>query len=178
MATGIARARAGAAPAMGPGRRKGAGRPGDVQPLRIMCVSYKGRTVNALASNADEGRGTLRKASGSCVQAQYPRISEWGNPPGGQAPALAAEKIGRQRERGELKHLSTLRKRNDSLSSGERKGKSPNRQTMFGGVDGNDRESQKTGSRIRLERETTEGDSPVSETGREAGRYPEYGGAR
>ena len=33
-----------------------------------MCVSYQERTVDAWVSNADEGRGTLRKASGSRVQ--------------------------------------------------------------------------------------------------------------
>jgi hypothetical protein len=59
-----------------------------------------------------------------------------GKPTGGNAPVLAAEKIGCQRERGELKHLSTLRKRNNSLSSGERKGKSPNRRASLGGVVG------------------------------------------
>ena len=112
------------------------------------------------------------------MQAQYPRISEWGNPPGGQARALLAEKIGWQGERGELKHLSTLRKRENSLSSGERKGRSPNRQARPGGVDGNDEESLKACSRIRLERETAEGESPVGETGYEAGCYPEYDGAR
>ncbi len=36
--------------------------------------------VDALALDAEEGRGTLRKASGSRVQALYPGISEWGNP--------------------------------------------------------------------------------------------------
>ena len=92
-------------------------------------------------------------------------MSEWGNPPGGQAPALLAEKIGWQGERGELKHLSTLRKREYSLSSGERKGNSPNRQASLDGVEGDDGESFETGSRIRLERETGEGESPVGETG-------------
>jgi hypothetical protein len=38
-----------------------------------------------------------------------------------------AEHIGVLGERGELKHLSTRRSREYSLSSGERKGKSPNR---------------------------------------------------
>jgi hypothetical protein len=33
-----------------------------------------------LASSADEGRGTLRKALMSRVQAQESEISEWGNP--------------------------------------------------------------------------------------------------
>ena len=36
--------------------------------------------VDALALDAEEGRGTLRKASGSRVQALYPGMSEWGNP--------------------------------------------------------------------------------------------------
>ena len=53
-------------------------------------------------------------------------MSEWGNPAGVMLrhPALAGS------QPGELKHLSTRRKRNqmrDSLSSGERTGKSPNR---------------------------------------------------
>ena len=33
-----------------------------------------------LGVKAEEGRGTLRKASGSRVQALYPGMSEWGNP--------------------------------------------------------------------------------------------------
>jgi len=33
-----------------------------------------------LASSADEGRGTLRKARTSRVQAQESEMSEWGNP--------------------------------------------------------------------------------------------------
>ena len=78
-------------------------------------------------SNADEGRGTLRYVSGSCVQALYPRISEWGNLLEVNAPELLSEYIGQQRIRGELKHLSNPRKRDYSLSSGERKGRSPNR---------------------------------------------------
>ena len=66
----------------------------------------------------------------------YPEISEWGNPPGVNALVLLSEHIGQQGERGELKHLSNLRKRNDSLSSGERKGTSPNRSLYGGGVVG------------------------------------------
>jgi hypothetical protein len=79
-----------------------------------------------LASNADEGRGTLRKVSGSCEQApirKYPngetRLEE--------LQSSAPEYIGCGREPGELKHLSTRRKREDSQSSGERNGSSPNR---------------------------------------------------
>jgi hypothetical protein len=37
--------------------------------LRIRKRSYKELMVDALVPNADEGRGTLRKASGSRVQA-------------------------------------------------------------------------------------------------------------
>ncbi len=36
--------------------------------------------VDALASGGDEGRGTLRYASVSCVTNFDPEISEWGNP--------------------------------------------------------------------------------------------------
>jgi len=36
--------------------------------------------VDALASGADEGRGRLRYASGSCQPSVDPRMSEWGNP--------------------------------------------------------------------------------------------------
>ena len=52
-----------------------------------------------------------------------------GKPGGGDAPSSAVEYIGRGGERRELKHLSTCRKgkRSDFLSSGERKGTSPNR---------------------------------------------------
>ena len=49
-----------------------------------------------------------------------------GEPTRGNARVLHAEHIGMQGERGELKHLSTLRKRDNSLSSGERTGKSLN----------------------------------------------------
>jgi len=35
--------------------------------------------VDALAHTGDEGRGMLRKATGSCKQAD-PWMSEWGNP--------------------------------------------------------------------------------------------------
>ena len=72
--------------------------------------SYKGRTVDALVSGVDEGRGRLRKASGSRQTGLDPGISEWGNPPG-LVPVSCAEYIGAGGERGELKHLSTLRKR-------------------------------------------------------------------
>jgi hypothetical protein len=60
----------------------GSGGVGTIEDSVANTRSYKGRTVDALASNADEGRGTLRKASGSCVRTLYPRISEWGNPAG------------------------------------------------------------------------------------------------
>ena len=53
-----------------------------------------------------------------------------GQPSPGNAGLSHTESIGVRGERGEVKHLSTPRKRNqvrDSLSSGERTGKSPNR---------------------------------------------------
>ncbi len=82
--------------------------------------SFVGRSVDALASRADEGRSGLRYASGSWRASVDPRISEWGN--------LARVVFGYQHlsfvgcwgERGEVKHLSTRRRRY-SVSSGERK---------------------------------------------------------
>ncbi|PKL46456.1 MAG: hypothetical protein CVV39_07215 [Planctomycetes bacterium HGW-Planctomycetes-1] len=56
-----------------------------------------------------------------------PAISEWGNPLRGQPATSRSQKSGRQP--GEVKHLSTRRKRNqsrDSVSSGERKRNSQN----------------------------------------------------
>ena len=52
-----------------------------------------------------------------------PRTSEWGNPYG------TTRTRAKRGEPGEVKHLSSRRKRNrrDPLSSGERKGASPNR---------------------------------------------------
>jgi len=36
--------------------------------------------VDALAPEAEEGRGRLRKATGSCLPSTDPWMSEWGNP--------------------------------------------------------------------------------------------------
>lgn len=83
--------------------------------------------MDASALRSDEGRGKLRKASGSGTHALYPKMSEWGNPPVYLVPL--DEYIVERSERGEVKHLSTLRKRNqtrDSPSSGERTGNSLN----------------------------------------------------
>ena len=81
-----------------------------------------GRTVDALAPAAEEGRGHAAKCAGEGLAPGDPAISEWGNPAAvmGRHPANAG------RAPGELKHLSTPRKREDSRSSGERNGRSPN----------------------------------------------------
>jgi hypothetical protein len=42
--------------------------------------SYKAHTVDALAVEGDERRGSLRKASGSWQTSIDPAMSEWGNP--------------------------------------------------------------------------------------------------
>ena len=88
-----------------------------------------GHTVDALALDADEGRGHATKCSGEALAAGEPEISEWGNPPGVMAgyPFWG-------REPGELKHLSTPRKREDALSSGERTGQSPNHDGVRAGM--------------------------------------------
>ena len=48
--------------------------------FEIVFPSYKEPTVDALAPRTDEGRGRLRKATGSCLPSVDPWISEWGNP--------------------------------------------------------------------------------------------------
>ena len=64
------------------GPRRSAGFP--IRRGREDCAisSYKEPTVDALAPDADEGRGWLRKATGSCLPSFDPWISEWGNPAG------------------------------------------------------------------------------------------------
>jgi hypothetical protein len=51
-----------------------------IKTLVFVFVSVLGHMVDALASRADEGRGRLRYASGSCQPSVDPRMSEWGNP--------------------------------------------------------------------------------------------------
>ena len=46
----------------------------------VLCVCFFGRSVDALASGADEGRGGLRYSSGSRLAGCDPRVSEWGDP--------------------------------------------------------------------------------------------------
>jgi hypothetical protein len=46
----------------------------------FVLPSYKEPTVDALAPDTDEGRGWLRKATGSCRPSFDPWMSEWGNP--------------------------------------------------------------------------------------------------
>jgi hypothetical protein len=50
--------------------------------------------VDALAITGDEGRGSLRKISGSWQTSFDPEVSEWGNPP---ARVSVSEYIGDKR---------------------------------------------------------------------------------
>ncbi len=89
------------------------------------------------------------------------------------------------REPGELKHLSTRRKKNnisfflerkfDLLSSGERKGGSPNRGRNPAGLRTAKREREVRG--MVLGKPAAAGESPVPEDGKPQ-QDPEYGGAR
>ena len=78
--------------------------------------------MNALAPSADEGRGKLRKASGRRKRSTIRRF------PNGATWLEQSSRPLLREEPGEVKHLSNPRKRNrrDSLSSGERKGRSLN----------------------------------------------------
>ena len=73
--------------------------------MTLSKLSEQGHTADALAPRADEGRGKLRKATGNCQASLDPWMSEWGNPPSvmGWYPTGG--------EPGELKHLSSRRKR-------------------------------------------------------------------
>ena len=46
----------------------------------VLVVCFFERSVDALASGADEGRGGLRYSSGSRLAGCDPRVSEWGDP--------------------------------------------------------------------------------------------------
>ena len=87
-----------------------------------------------------------------------------GKPGAGKAASLREE-----REPGELKHLSSPRKREDSASSGERKRRSPNRRQA--GL--KDLRKWRKPKRNGLGRPTGEGESPVG-VGRSHGKDPEY----
>ena len=45
----------------------------------LLIVGSQGRSVDALAPGAEEGRCSLRYASGSWQASFDPRVSEWGN---------------------------------------------------------------------------------------------------
>ena len=75
----------------------------------LIGSSNQAHTKDALAVEGDERRGSLRKASGSWQTSIEPVISEWGNPTLRGYPTLNS--IGVGSEPGELKHLSTRRKR-------------------------------------------------------------------
>ena len=64
-----------------------------------------------MAVRGDERRDSLRKAPGRRQISCDPEISEWGNPPVIRQVSYD-EYIVIRGERGEVKHLSTLRKRN------------------------------------------------------------------
>jgi hypothetical protein len=46
----------------------------------VIGSSEQVHVVDALAITGDEGRGSLRKASGSWQTSNDPKMSEWGNP--------------------------------------------------------------------------------------------------
>jgi len=48
---------------------------------RVIWSSNEAHLVDALATRGDEGRRSLRKASGSRLADFDPEMSEWGNPP-------------------------------------------------------------------------------------------------
>ena len=88
-----------------------------------------------MALRAEERRDKLRKAAG---RSKYPKIRRYlnGETRRRKPPSPYTESIGIRREPGELKHLSNRRKRKKNIdfqSSGERNGKSPNRDVYIPG---------------------------------------------
>ena len=88
-----------------------------------------------MALRADERRDKLRKASG---RSKYPMIRRYlnGETRLDRLQSSIRQSITYGREPGELKHLSSRRKRKkifDFQSSGERNGKSPNRSACIPG---------------------------------------------
>ena len=116
----------------------------------VIQSSDKVHTVDALAVRGDERRDSLRKASGRWQCTFDPEISEWGNPPALRRVSYT-EYIGVGGERGEVKHLSTLRKRNQLRFPKQRRanGDQPLSRLCFSGA--------------VLERPAIVGDSPVHE---------------
>ena len=104
--------------------RRGASGDARSRRRRVSRAFQQGRqkkhTEDASALRADEGRGNAAKSVGEPRAGCEPTISEWGN------PSVATDTAGRRRAPGELKHLSTPRKRKHPRSSGERTGVSPN----------------------------------------------------
>ena len=49
--------------------------------IHLSREPYRRRTVDALASAAEEGRGHATKRLGELRASEEPRESEWGNPP-------------------------------------------------------------------------------------------------
>ena len=127
--------------------------------LRITWTGAKGHLVDALASDAEEGRGTLRKALVRRVQPKKPGVSEWGNP----APVAGRHRAEARGEPGEVKHLSSPRRGKDSASSGERKRSSPNRHFRMAGL--KDRRKRCEPKPKGLGRPTGGGESPVGGRG-------------
>ena len=76
-----------------------------------------------MASGGEEGRGKLRKGAGICQQEMIRTY------PNGATRVSEAHALRKKSKRRELKHLNTCRRRKkiDFPSSGERKGKSLNR---------------------------------------------------
>ena len=86
--------------------------------------------MDALGHAGDEGRIRPRKSTVSCQMSVDPYVSEWGNPAGVKSGDPVVSQVATGSRRGELKHLSNLRKRNqvrDAPSSGERNGHRLNR---------------------------------------------------
>ena len=135
-------------------------------------LSYKERRVDALALRADERRDKLRKASG---RSKYPLIRRYlnGETRLSKPQSLHGESIAMQREPGELKHLSSRRKRKKHRFPKQRRAKweEPKPACVHAGVKDCIREPICQWN--CLGSQAIEGESPVHENNRKQ-QDPEY----
>ena len=137
--------------------------------------------MNALALGAEEGRGKLRKAAGSCKQALDPQISEWGNPAGVMCSYPYSEYIVyRKGTRGTetSKYPEEEKEKSIPKVAASERGRAQTDSLRTVGVVDSQQCDGKYLSRRGLERPTEEGESPVGEKRKAHRAGPEYHGAR
>ena len=127
-------------------------------------LSVYGRTTDALASGGDEGRGRLRQAAGSRQQALIRGFPNGTTRHPSRGAADGANTWPRGATPGEVKHLSTLRKRNQTEIARVAASESARAQTGALAPRGCGTRTRHLGGQAkRLESRATAGESPLAE---------------